>query len=329
MKSVVEPVASAPKTSHPISAHHLMHISMLIAVFFWGVNMVAIKEALSGFHPLALALVRATAVAITFGTIFLFLRDRSLPRFTRGEWLRFVVIAFLGITLNQVLIIEGVAYTNVSHAALIVAVQPVMVLVLSVMMGLEGLTTLKLAGMGISFSGVVLLTYGKAVHGGGAYWLGDVILLAEVVVFAHYTIMLKEVVDQYDVITLNTVIFGLGAILMIPFGANALLHQQWSQIPIRSFLGLAFMTFFSAVLGYLLFAYALKGLTASRVAAFNYIEPIVAMGLGIWLLHDRVGVWGFLGGGLILLGVYFTECERGEDEADKSVPENTAIETEN
>jgi drug/metabolite transporter (DMT)-like permease len=313
LKSAVDPVASTQKTSRPISTHHLMHVAMLIAVSFWAINMVAIKEALFGFNPLALALLRATAVALTFGIIFLFLRDRSLLRFSRRQWLQFALIAFLGITLNQVLIIEGVAHTNVPHAALIVAVEPVMVLILSVMMRLEVLTTFKFAGMAISFFGVVLLTYGKAIHGGPEYWLGDAILLTEVVVFAYYTILLKEVVDQHDVITLNTIIFGLGALLMIPFGARALLHQQWSQIPMRSFLGLAFMTFFSAVLGYLLFVYALKGLTASRVAAFNYFEPILATGLGIWLLHDRVSVLGFLGGGLILLGVYFTERERGEE----------------
>ncbi|HUX11076.1 MAG TPA: DMT family transporter, partial [Terriglobia bacterium] len=121
------------------------------------------------------------------------------------------------------------------------------------------------------------------------------------------------VADQYDIVTLNTAIFGLGALMMIPFGASALWHQQWTQIPMRSVFGLAFMVLFSSVTGYLLFAFALKGLTASRVAAFNYIEPVIATGLGIWLLHDRVGLWGVFGGALILLGVYFTERERGED----------------
>ncbi len=313
MKSEVDLVVLTEKTPRPITDHHLMHFAMLIVVSFWAANMVAIKEALFGFSPLALALVRAIVVGLTFGTIFLFLRDRSLLRFTRAQWLRFGLIAFLGVTLDQILIIEGVAHTNVPHAALIVAIEPVMVLVLSVMLRLEMLTVLKFVGMAISFTGVVLLTYGKQVQGGNAYWLGDVIVMAEVVVFAYYTILLKEVVDQYDVITLNTVVFGLGALLMIPFGAHAVWHQHWSQIPIRSFLGLAFMTFFSAVMGYLLFVYALKGLTASRVAAFNYVEPVIATGLGIWLLRDRVGFWGFFGGALILLGVYFTERERGEE----------------
>ncbi len=313
MKSAVEPVVLTQKPSRHISAHHLMHFAMLIVVSFWAANIVAIKEALYGFSPLALALVRANVVGATFGIIFLFLRDRSLLRFTRAQWLRFGLIAFLGVTMDQILIIEGVAHTNVPHAALIVAIEPVMVLVLSVMLRLETLTVLKFVGMAISFTGVAFLTYGKQAQGGNAYWLGDVIVMAEAVVFAYYTILLKEVVDQYDVITLNTVIFGLGALLMIPFGANAVWQLHWSQIPIRSVLGLVFMAFFSAVMGYLLFVYALKGLTASRVAAFNYFQPVIATGLGIWLLRDRVGFWGICGGGLILLGVYFTERERGEE----------------
>ena len=134
--------------------------------------------------------------------------------------------------------------------------------------------------------------------------------MAEVVVLAFYTILMKPIADQYDVVTLNTAIFGLGALMMIPFGASAVWHQRWSQISVRSVLVLGFVIFFSAVIGYLLFAFALQGLTASRVAAFNYIEPVIATGLGIWLLRDRVMLSGILGGCLILLGIYFTERER-------------------
>lgn len=315
MKRAVDPVVLTQKTPRPISSHHLMHVAMLIAVSFWAINMVAIKEALFGFSPMALALVRAIAVAVVFGILFLVLRSRSLLRLTPRQWLHFGVIAFFGVTLNQMLFIQGVAHTNVPHAALIIAIEPVMVLVLSVLMRLEALTVFKFAGMAISFTGVVLLTSGKPVQGGHAYWVGDLILMIEVVVFAYYTILMKGVIDQYDVVTLNTLVFGLGALMMIPFGAHAVLHVNWSHIPVRAVLGLGFMTFFSAVIGYLLFAYALKGLTASRVAAFNYIEPVMGTALGIWLLHDKVSPWGIFGGALILLGVYFTERQRGEEEA--------------
>ena len=313
MKSAVDFAAEPVKVSHSSQTHRLMHLAMLIAVTCWAINVVATKEALLGFNPLALAVVRAIAAALVFGVLFLFLRDWSLLRLTRGQWLRFALIAFCGITMNQILFIEGVAHTNVPHAAFIVAVEPAMVLALSALMRLEPLTMLKFAGMAISFLGVVLLTYGKMGHGDHGYWLGDLILMGEVIVFAFYIILMKEVADQYDVVTLNTLAFGLGALMIIPFGAVDAWHTQWSRIPIRAVLGLVFMIFFSSVIAYILFAYALKGLTASRVAAFNYIEPVIATGLGIWLLHDRVGLWGIFGGGLILLGVYFTERERGED----------------
>ncbi|TAM80627.1 MAG: DMT family transporter [Acidobacteria bacterium] len=315
MKSAVEPAVLIQKSSHPFKTHHLMHIAMVIAVSCWAANMVAVKEALNGFGPMALSLVRAMAVALVFGFLFLLLREWSFMRLTRRQWVQFGVIAFFGVTVNQILFIYGVAYTNIPHAALIIAIEPVMVLILSVVMRLEVLTTLKFVGMTISFAGVVLLTYGKPAQGSQAYWLGDLILMVEVVVFAYYTILMKEVVNQYDVVTLNTVVFGLGALMMIPFGARAVLHVNWSQVPVRAVFGLGFMTFFSCVIGYLLFAYALQGLTASRVAAFNYIEPVMGTALGVWLLHDKVGLWGILGGGLILLGVYFTEWERGEEEA--------------
>lgn len=315
MKSAVDSGVLTGKVSRPISTHHLMHLAMLTAAACWAANMVAVKEALFGFTPLSLTLVRGAASAFVFGALFLSLRDLSLLRLARERWFRFAVIAFFGITANQILFIEGVARTNVLHAALIVAAEPIMVLVLAVSMRLEVMTALKVTGMVISFAGVLLLSYGKPLPGEQGYWVGDMILVAEDLVFAYYTILMKEVAEQYDAITLNTLIYGLGALLMIPFCAGELWSQRWTHIPVRAWLGLGFMTFFSSVIGYLLFAYALKGLTASRVAAFSYFEPVVAMALGIWLLHDRLTLRGIFGGVLILLGVYFTERERGEEPA--------------
>jgi len=315
LKSAVDFNVLTEKASRPISTHPLMHLAMLIAASCWAANTVAVKEALFGFTPLSLTIVRCVAAAFVFGALFLSFRNLGLLSLSRERWVRIAVIAFFGITANQILFIEGMAHTNVLHAALIVAAEPIMVLVLAVLMRLEVMTALKLIGMTMAFAGVVLLSYGKPLPGEQGYWVGDMILIAEDLVFAYYTILMKEVAEQYDAITLNTLIYGLGALMMVPFCAGALWSQEWTHIPLRAWLGLGFMTFFSSVIGYLLFAYALKGLTASRVAAFNYFEPIVAMALGIWLLHDRLTLKGIFGGVLILLGVYFTEREPGEETA--------------
>jgi drug/metabolite transporter (DMT)-like permease len=310
LKDVRDLDADPAATPARHNRHRLMHFAMLAAVSCWAGNMVAIKEALRGFSPLALAQVRAILTAILFGFLFVAFRHGSFPRLRRRQWLYFALMAFCGVTVGQILFIRALSLTSVPHAALIVAVEPVMVLILSVLIRLEPLTLLKALGMAISFSGVVMLTYARTAHGNRVHWLGDVILLAQILVFAYYTILMKGVADQYDALTLNALVFGLGALMMIPFGAKAAWDVSWSQIPVRALLGLGFMVVFSSVVAFMLFASALAELTASRVAAFNYIEPIIATVLGIWLLADKVSFQGLIGGALILLGVYFTERER-------------------
>jgi drug/metabolite transporter (DMT)-like permease len=49
------------------------------------------------------------------------------------------------------------------------------------------------------------------------------------------------------------------------------------------------------------------------VAAFAYLQPVVAALLGAWLLGERITLRVVAGGGLILLGVYLAERERGEE----------------
>jgi len=232
-----------------------------------------------------------------------------------------LLVAVNGITLNQLLFIGGLARTSVAHTGLIVATGPVMVLVLACLIRLESLTALKFAGMLVSFSGVAVLTAERVRNANGGYWAGDLILLAGSAVFAYYTILVKEVADRLDPLTLNTLTFGMGALLMLPFSARALAQVSWTALPARAWGGLAYMVVLGSVIPYILFALALTELAASRVAAFSYVQPVIATGLGIWLLAERLTPKVVAGGVLILVGVYLTERERGEEkQARDAVP---------
>ena len=295
-------------------SHRLMHLLMLLATFCWAGNVVAIKEALDGFTPLALALLRIGGAAVIFAGLFWGWRNRPSIRLTRREWFIMAMVAVTGVTFNQLFFIAGLARSSVAHAGLIVALGPVMVLVISCLLRLEALTILKFAGMLISFGGVAVLTTGKVGHGNGGYWVGDMILLAGSTVFASYTILMKEIADKYHVLTLNMAAYALGTMVMIPFGASALGNVRWASIPPHAWAGMAYAILFGSVVPYLSFSIAINELTASRVAAFSYIQPVIATGLGAWLLAERISLKIILGGTLILLGVYLTERERGEEQ---------------
>jgi drug/metabolite transporter (DMT)-like permease len=303
-------------------SHALMDFLMLIATFCWAANIVAGKLVLHSMSAMALAQVRVTCAAILFAIVFFMARGRAALRLTRREWGFVALTAFFGITLNQIFFIGGIGRTSAAHSGLIVALGSVMVLVLSCALRLEPLTMIKTVGAVVSLAGVGVLTAGKGAHTSGATWLGDMLVLAGSAAFAYYTILLKEVADRFDALTINTLVFGFGAVFMLPFSVREIVRVRWRALPTEAWWGIAFMVILGTVVSYLIYAFALTELTASRVAAFGYLQPVIAAGLGIWLLSEYVTLRIIVGGALILLGVYLAERERGEEKLFPKSVEN-------
>ena len=290
-----------------------MHLLMLLVTVCWASNIIAGKEALTGFGALALAQLRVLGAAAIFVIGFLATGRMGRLHLSARSWLHLLAMAACGIALNQLTFIGGMARSTVAHTGLIVALGPVMVLVIAVVVRLEVLTAGKFAGMMIAFAGVGILTADKAAQGSGGHGAGDLILLASTLVFAVYTVLMKEAANQFDALTLNTLTFVLGAVMMLPVCARAVSVTNWTALTLQAWWGLAFLIVIGSVISYLVFAYVLTELAASRAAAFNYLQPVIASALGIWLLSERLTSKVLIGGSLILLGVYLTERERGEE----------------
>lgn len=284
---------------------------MLLTTFFWAGNIVAGKLALAGFSALALAQLRMAATAVLYWIIYLSIRGLPSLRPTRRQWLILGAMALTGITFNQIFYIGGLAKTSVTHAGLIQAIGPVMVLLLAGFMRMEALTLGKIAGMAVSFAGVAILLIEKPGKASGAHWTGDLLMIAAGAVFALYTILMKEVAHLYDTLTLNAIVFGLGTILLIPFCARSTARVAWHHVSMEAWLGLAFMVLFGSLAAYLIYGFALQKLSASTVASFSYLQPVMAAALGVWLLSERITLKTVVGGAIILAGVYLTEHARG------------------
>ncbi|TAM78956.1 MAG: DMT family transporter [Acidobacteria bacterium] len=302
--------ATGQSSVEPVSRKRAADVLMLVTTFCWASNIIAGKEALRGFSPLALAQLRMLLAALCYGAMFLFWPNRPRLRLTPQQWLLLGLMAFTGITLNQICYLGGLARTSVTHTGLLQAVGPIMVLLLAAMIGREKLTIQNCAGMMIAFGGVAILLIGKAGAANGAHWSGDLFLLGAGAAFAFYTILMKDVADDYDPLTLSTLVFGLGAALLVPFSLRSIAAVEWQMVPLRAWAGLAYMVVFGSVVAYLIFAFALTVLSASKAAAFSYLQPVMAVALGVWLLGERITLQAVAGGFLILLGVYLTELQR-------------------
>ncbi|MCZ6905256.1 MAG: DMT family transporter [Acidobacteria bacterium] len=298
--------AANPRTSKGLTAFSA-YLLMSIATLSWSGNIVATKIVMDDFPPQILIPLRMVGATILFLLISPFSLRRRFER-ARGDWKTFAGLAITGLVLNQGFFMTGLWYSSVTHAALTFSMVPIFVLVISRWTHMEALTAPKILGVLVAFGGVSVLTFTRAPLE-SSYRVGDLILLAGAVVFSIYTILAKRAAVRYDALTLNVVSYPMGSLLLAPVMAATLPGFDWGAVSTSGWLAAAYVLILGATIPYLLFYKALDYLTAARVAAFGYLQPLLAAGFGIWLLQEPITRGWVLAAVLIFGGVYLVERE--------------------
>ena len=70
------------------------------------------------------------------------------------------------------------------------------------------------------------------------------------------------------------------------------------------------MALLPSVICYLIYYYALARMEASRLAAFSYLQPLLAVAFGVLILHEHITFGLVVSGLVIFAGVYITERAR-------------------
>lgn len=313
------PKPNAIENSLTLRQQVKLYTLIAIMVACWAGNFIVGKVALKEWAPFPLAAVRVTLAAlILLGIFALSRRGARNPAdgpgtgvlstaFARRDWWKWAELGLYGVALNQVFFVLGLNYTTVAHSALIISLGPILVLVIARLKGLEAFTAEKIIGMVISFAGVtfLVLEHGLSFHTGTLR--GDLLTFLGSFSFALYTVASKEVATRYTSLEMNTFSFLAGALLILPIGIPTLIGFNWARITWRGWAGLIYMSVFASVVAYLIFYYALKFISASRVVAFSYLHPVLATLGGVILLGEPVTHHLIVGGSLVLVGVYLAE----------------------
>ncbi len=289
-------------------------------VLVWSSNFVIGKVALDYMEPLTLASFRVVLAAILLLPIFLARPRRE--RFPRGDLGTFVLMGLLGVAMNQMFFTVGLNYTTAGHSSLIIATTPILILLLASLRGLEKVTGKKFAGMLLSFSGVAILALEKGISLRGGTLLGDLITLAGSLAFAFYTIVAKRVAHHYDSVATNFFNFMVGAALVSPIAVWQGWKLDWGAVKWQGWAGLVYMALFASAIAYLIYYWALQFLAASRLAAFSYLHPILAVLLASIFRGEAITRHLIGGGALVLVGVYLTEIHTSPADEDDELPDS-------
>jgi drug/metabolite transporter (DMT)-like permease len=278
---------------------------LLLMLVLWSGNYVAGKIALRTLDPITLVCLRLQLAAFIMLAIYFSRRERQ-PLRLRDAW-PFLYLGFFGVVVNQGLFTVGLNYTTSDHSAVLIAIGPIIILLLARALKLEALTVAKVVGMAISFVGVYLLETEQGSPAHSPLLLGDIITFGGVIGFSIYAVLGKRLAARYDSIAMNTFNCVAAALLLLPLTIRQVIHLDWHSVGQGGWLGMVYMAVGSSVAAYTIFYWVLRYMTASRVGAVSYFQPVIVILLSMALLGERPSRMLLEGTTLVLLGVFLAE----------------------
>lgn len=299
----------APSTFRITPAHWAMVAQTVLA----GTSFSFARTASIEFNPFVLAFLRLTGSALIFGVLFFSRGGLNGKRPTLSDWIKLFALAFVGITLGQFLFLLGLKFTTPASGAVLYAMTPLWVLVISVAMSnSERLTKRKLFAIAIAISGglTALFGSGKLLAFAENAWLGNFITLGAVWCWSSYLAFGKKILVNYDAIQGTALMMMLGALMFFPIGLVPTLSFEWSSISAGAWVGAFWITLLGSVVAYGLISFALSKLTASQISVFMNAQPAIAASVSIIFFGEPFSLTLVLGGALAVAGIVMLQQER-------------------
>ena len=282
-------------------ARHLAEIEVVLVMFTWGANVVAVKAAIADVPPIVFAFAR-------FGTAFLvmmaFLRWRegsvSLPR---RDVVPIALLGMAGFGLYQDLWASALGQTTASNSALLTAATPISTMLIAAAVGSDTLSRAKLVGAAISLSGVVAVV--GATHGFGFAGAsgGDLMTFVATVCWACYVAFGAPVLRRHSPLRTATWAIGFGCLGMLPLALMELPQFDPSHVGLGTLGLLAYCALLPAAAANVVIFAAIKVLGPTRVMLFQFLVPAFAVVLAAAFLGEAIVVGQILGGVIIVAGI--------------------------
>jgi drug/metabolite transporter (DMT)-like permease len=281
--------------------------------FFWGSTYSAIY--IAGLH-LAPPLVGATRSLLSTVIIcgICLARGTSLRVPRRTAW-RLALVGVLMMTVNNLLLIWGETKVPSGLSSLIIAMVPIFVAVIET--ALPGGETLNLRGWLGTLLGAIgmfvllspALQMGETVSGGRHFGgpdvhrlLGFLILIVAALAFAAGSVVSRHF--RFRVNTFVATAWQIGAAglvnLAIATAGGCFRTAHWTR---SGLLAILYLSTFGSVVGLTAYTYLLKHVPVTKVSTYAFVNPVIAVLIGIAIFRERPAPAELAGMVIILIAV--------------------------
>jgi len=253
----------------------------------------------AGHFPFWLSFLRFfMAGAVLFFPALCRLRHRQIS-LTPRDIVALSGLGLVGVTLLACLYHSAITYLPANIAALVFSCNPVFVLLFAPLLLPEKNTPKKWVAAALSLTGIAVLAGDRAA---GVSWIGLLLMLLTIVVFAFYTICFKKMTPRYGVLPLIAFAALIGGLFILPV---ALTFEGFplASYGVTDWTGVAYLSLIGTALAYFLFIYGLSHLEAGVGSMAFFLKPFLAALFAWILLGESLSVLQLTGGAILLSGM--------------------------
>jgi drug/metabolite transporter (DMT)-like permease len=270
-------------------------LAILSVYLIWGSTYLAIRWALiGGFPPFLMGGVR---FLIAGGLMYGYLRLRGTPNPSRREWLGMAPVGLLLLAGGNGGVTFAEQWVSSSLAAVWIASMPLWAALFS---GLFGKWPGKLEwfGLGIGLVGVVLL------NGEGDFQanpIGAAALLFSTICWAFGSVWSRRLpLPGGPMSSAGEMLVGGAALMLLSLGAG----ERMTQPPTWEAIGaVAYLIVFGSIVAFSAYLYLLRRVRPTLATSYAYVNPVVAVILGVGLANESLTPLGMAATLVILAAV--------------------------
>ena len=299
---------------------------LLLMTFIWGTNYSIVKAAFDEIDAQAFNACRMAIASVVFLGIIVGVRRwrggfpssdanalasilyTPVP-FTRRDWLTLVWLGVFGHFLYQYLFIGGLARTSVANSSLLLAATPVVIALLSAVLGQERIGRFHWLGAGLSMLGLYIVV-GRDASVSGHSLTGDFMMLGAVLCWAVYTLIAGRLMIRHSPVGVTGISMALGTCLYVPVSWPALRRVPWSSLSVGTWVAIVYSGLFALFVAYTIWYVAVREIGSARTSIYSNLIPLVAMLTAVVFLGERLSVAEVLGACAVLVGVALTRIGR-------------------
>lgn len=273
----------------PVSSRALAYAALVCTTALWGSNGVVSRALMDTVPPVVMAAARWAVVLVVLLPL-VWPERRAIIHTLRHDWKLLLALTVLGSAPQTALVYSGLAASTAIHLGLLNSTIPVFIILISWGWYARRPSRLEVMGLAISLTGVFLIL----AHGDLRSLLrlqfnhGDLLMLGAVVVWAIYTLRLKDRPQSLSLFAFVFVLALIGELLTLPLAAIQWARAGGVHLGTREWLGLLYIGSVATLVSSVLFSYGVERVGAVRAGILIHLMPVFSSAFAALFIGERL-----------------------------------------